>query len=66
MAVIIGVATVTAALISVDNHTPMAVCSNSPNIRHQIMVFSVTHKHTESARSIFEYALFTEITTVLL
>lgn len=34
VAVIIGVATVTAALMSVDSHTPMAVCSNSPNIRH--------------------------------
>lgn len=32
VAVIIGVAMVTAALMSVDSHTPMAVCSNSQNI----------------------------------
>lgn len=34
LAVIIGVVTVTAPLMSVDSHTPMDVCSNSLNIRH--------------------------------
>lgn len=42
MAVIIGLVKVTAALMGVDSHTPMAVlmvCSNSPKIRHRMNLF---------------------------
>lgn len=54
VAVIIGLVKVTAALMSVDSHTPVAVCSNSPNIRHGMNVFlfffslpcKYTHTHT--------------------
>lgn len=49
VAVIIGVAAVTALLMSVDSHSPMAACSNSLNIRHGMDFFFLlkhTHKHT--------------------